>query len=89
MTLVFIRGEGDMKGDPRWPDLWKGGERYLLSITAFLSGEKLMEQALRAICGRGKGRREGGKGQSDVLLCLCHTGMTVTLCAQANWVDGF
>lgn len=80
-----------MEGDPRWPDLWKGGERYLLSITAFLNGEKLMEQALRAICGRSKERREDGKGQSDVLLCLCHTGMTVTVVCTGElggWVLG-
>lgn len=91
MTLAFIRGEGDIKGDPRWPDLWKGGERNLLSITAFLNGEKLMEQALRAVCGRGKERREDRKGQSDVLLCLCHTGMKVTVVCTGElggWVLG-
>lgn len=65
MTLAFIRGEGDIKGDPRWPDLWKGGERNLLSITAFLNGEKLMEQALRAVCGR------GGKTGRDRVMCYC------------------
>lgn len=66
MTLAFIRGEEDIKGDPRWPDLWKGGERSLLSITAFLNGEKLMEQALRAVLGRGKERRGTGR---DRVMC--------------------
>lgn len=44
-----------MRGEVWWP----------LSIIAFLNGEQLMEQALKAICGRGKERRDYWQGQSE------------------------
>lgn len=36
-----------------------------MSIIAFLTGGQRMEQALRAICGRDKERKEDGQGQSE------------------------